>query len=93
MGKWYLNSLPGDGFGYYKVLTGAGNQGFYYNPEFNLNGKDTVTEKGYSTDIITEESAEWLQKLKERDNPFMLFGHYKAPHEPYVPFSSITSMN
>jgi arylsulfatase A-like enzyme len=85
MGKWHLNSLPGDGFDYYKVLTGAGNQGFYYNPEFNVNGKDTVTEKGYSTDIITEESIEWLQKLKNRDNPFMLFVQYKAPHVPRMP--------
>ena len=85
MGKWHLNSLPGSGFDYYKVLTGAGNQGFYYNPEFNVNGKDTVTEKGYSTDIITEESIEWLQKLKNRDNPFMLFVQYKAPHVPRMP--------
>ena len=32
-GKWHLNSRPADEFDEYTILTGAGKQGFYYNPE------------------------------------------------------------
>lgn len=85
IGKWHLNSLPGDEFNYSKVLTGAGKQGYYYNPEFCINGKDTVTHQGYSTDIITDESLEWLKNNSTNDEPFMLFVQYKAPHVPRMP--------
>lgn len=85
IGKWHLNSLPGEEFHYSKVLTGAGKQGFYYNPEFCINAKDTVTQQGYSTDIITEESIEWLEQRKEEKSPFMLLVQYKAPHVPRMP--------
>ena len=85
IGKWHLNSLPGDEFNYSKVLTGAGKQGFYYNPEFCINGEDTVTEQGYSTDIITDESLEWLKENSKQDDPFMLFVQFKAAHVPRMP--------
>ena len=85
IGKWHLNSLPGDAFNYSKVLTGAGKQGFYYNPEFCVNGKDTLTHQGYSTDIITDESLEWLEQNSGKEEPFMLFVQYKAPHVPRMP--------
>src|SRR6056297_2716454 len=71
IGKWHLNSLPGDEFDYSKVLTGAGKQGFYYNPEFCINATDTVTEQGYSTDIIADESIVWLEQRKDENSPFM----------------------
>ena len=32
-GKWHLNSRPADEYDEYTILTGAGKQGFYYNPE------------------------------------------------------------
>jgi len=85
IGKWHLNSLPGDEFHYSKVLTGAGNQGFYYNPDFCINGKDTVSTKGFSTDIITDESLQWLNEHKDSKNPFMLFVQFKAAHVPRMP--------
>lgn len=85
IGKWHLNSLPGDEFNYSKVLTGAGKQGFYYNPEFCIDGKDTVTHYGYSTDIITDESLLWLKNNSTDDQPFMLFVQFKAPHVPRMP--------
>jgi len=85
IGKWHLNSLPGDEFGYSKVLTGAGKQGFYYNPDFCINAGDTIQEAGFSTDIITDESIEWLEQHKEADKPFMLMVQFKAPHVPRMP--------
>lgn len=85
IGKWHLNSLPGNEFNYSKVLTGAGKQGFYYNPEFCVNSKDTITHQGYSTDIITDESLRWLDNNSGDDEPFMLFVQFKAPHVPRMP--------
>jgi arylsulfatase A-like enzyme len=85
IGKWHLNSLPGDEFGYSKVLTGAGKQGFYYNPDFCINAGDTITKRGFSTDIITNESIRWLRKNRRSGEPFMLFVQFKAPHVPRMP--------
>ncbi len=82
-GKWHLNSPPGDSFASWKILKGAGGQGFYYNPDFiSSNGKETV-EDGYSTDIITDDSLDWLNENSE--NPFCLFVHFKATHVPRMP--------
>ena len=44
IGKWHLGTTP-TGFDYSKVLTNWGGQGTYFNPEFCINGKDTVVEK------------------------------------------------
>ena len=90
IGKWHLNSLPGDEFNYWKVLTGAGKQGFYYNPSFasSTGSGEEETIMGYSTDIVTDEALRWLGNNagnEEESNPFMLFVQYKAPHVPRMP--------
>jgi len=82
-GKWHLNSNPGDSFTSWNILKGAGGQGYYYNPDFlSSDGKATVKE-GYSTDIITNYSLNWLKN--NSNNPFCLFVHYKATHVPRMP--------
>ncbi len=40
--------------------------------------------EGYATDIITDLSLEWLQ-VRNRDLPFCIMVHHKAPHRPWVP--------
>lgn len=85
IGKWHLNGNPGDEFDYWKILMGAGRQGFYYNPDFiDSQGHKGVME-GYSTDLITNEALKWLDKKKNESDPFMLFVQYKAPHVPRMP--------
>ncbi len=87
IGKWHMNDPPGDGFDYSNRLTGAGKQGFYYNPEF-VSGEGDTTEsvKGHSTDIVTDQSLHWLdQNGSKEEEPFMLFVQYKAPHVPRMP--------
>ena len=37
---------------------------------------------GFSTDIITDLSIDWL-KERDQDKPFMLMTHFKATHEPF----------
>lgn len=84
-GKWHLNSKPGDEFDTYKILTGAGRQGFYYNPEFFDSETGTETMQGYSTDLVTDEALRWLEEARDPDQPFSLLVQYKAPHVPRMP--------
>ena len=79
IGKWHLVSNP-TGFDYWDILTG---QGDYYNPVFIREGERIVRE-GYSTNITTDVAMEWLDS-RDRDRPFCLFLHYKAPHRSWMP--------
>ena len=79
VGKWHLVSEP-VGFDYWDILTG---QGDYYNPVFIRNGERLVRE-GYCTDITTDVAFEWLDS-RDREKPFCLFLHYKAPHRSWMP--------
>ncbi len=82
-GKWHLGSEP-RGFDYFKFHEGGGQQGFYWNPVYNENGK-TVTEKGYATNLTANFALEWLNKAKDKDKPFCLILQFKAPHRNWEP--------
>ncbi|SBT11296.1 sulfatase family protein [Vibrio celticus] len=85
IGKWHMHPTPVNEFGYSLVLNGSGGQGTYYNPEFvDQKGKTTVME-GYSTDLITDMSLDWLEESRDADKPFLLKVQYKAPHTPRRP--------
>ena len=80
VGKWHLVSYP-QGFDYWKILPG---QGLYYDPRMiNMNG-DTTVLKGYATDVITNEAIKWLDS-RNKEKPFLLLLHHKAPHRNFVP--------
>ncbi len=79
VGKWHLKSHP-TGFDYWNVLPG---QGDYYHPDFIQQGKDTCYS-GYVTEIITDLSINWL-KNRDRQKPFFLMMHHKAPHRSWMP--------
>lgn len=83
IGKWHLghggNSDPA-GFDYWCVLPG---QGDYHNPTFyDMGQKKQYT--GYVTDIITDMSIDWLES-RDKERPFFLMCHHKAPHRPWEP--------
>lgn len=84
-GKWHLNNRPADEYDTYKLLTGAGKQGFYYNPEFYDSETGGETVEGYSTDIITDEALRWLEEERDSERPFLLFVQYKVAHVPRMP--------
>jgi N-acetylglucosamine-6-sulfatase len=84
-GKWHLNSRPADEFDTYTILTGAGKQGFYYNPEVYSPEAGTQTWRGYSTDLVTDRALRWLEEEREAERPFLLLVQYKAPHVPRMP--------
>src|SRR5262245_58798762 len=79
-GKWHLHTNP-VGFDAWKILPG---QGRYHDPILiSMDDKKSV-HKGYSEDVITDLSLEWLKK-RDKTKPFILLCHYKAPHRPWDP--------
>ncbi len=81
VGKWHLKTEP-QGFDYWNILI---DQGEYYNPRFIENG-DTGVIKGYATDVITELALDQLKK-QDKNKPFAMLVHHKAPHRNWMPHS------
>lgn len=79
VGKWHLKSEP-TGFDYWNILPGQGN---YYNPDFIEMGEKKRVE-GYVTDLTTDFAINWLDK-RDKNKPFSLFLHHKAPHRNWMP--------
>lgn len=79
IGKWHLVSDP-TGFDHWDILPG---QGLYYNPPMIRNG-ERLKRQGYTTDIITDLSIDWL-KNRDKSKPFLLMSQHKAPHREWSP--------
>jgi arylsulfatase A-like enzyme len=79
VGKWHLRSDP-TGFDYWNILPG---QGQYYNPDFIEMGKKKKVE-GYCTNLTTDFALNWLDK-RDKEKPFCLLLHHKAPHRTWQP--------
>jgi arylsulfatase A-like enzyme len=79
VGKWHLKSEP-TGFDDWRILRG---QGQYYNPLLLANGVETEVT-GYVTDLITEQSLDFLEN-RDRSRPFALLYQHKAPHRNWMP--------
>jgi arylsulfatase A-like enzyme len=74
IGKWHLESDP-TGFDHWHILPG---QGQYYNPPMIREGQ-RVQHEGYTTDLITDFSIQWLEN-RDKSKPFLLMSQHKAPH-------------
>ncbi len=82
-GKWHLGDEAPHwptGFEEWRVLQG---QGPYFDPEMNCNGRMASFE-GYTSDIITELTLDYLAG-RDRERPFFVQCHHKAPHRPWDP--------
>ena len=81
VGKWHLINNPTPAmFDFWEILPG---QGQYYNPPMIRNG-ERVKHDGYTTDVITDISLDWLKK-RDKNKPFLLMCHHKAPHREWEP--------
>ncbi len=87
IGKWHLKKEP-KGFDYYNVLPG---QGLYIDPKLKEisdtwqdSNKGGKVYKGYVTDIITNLAIKWLDQ-RDKNKPFFLMVHHKAPHGLWEP--------
>jgi arylsulfatase A-like enzyme len=90
LGKWHLGSTP-RGFDYYMYHNNAGQQGFYWNPVYDYNGKQ-VKINGYATNITTDSALAWLDRIKDSGKPFLMLLHYKAPHRNWFPDKKYENM-
>ena len=85
IGKWHLKKEPA-AFDYYCVLPG---QGSYYNPTFRVRGEKAWPGNGikaegkHSSDAITDISLKWLKNGWDKEKPFFLMHHFKAPHDMF----------
>lgn len=82
-GKWHLGTLP-VGFDMFKIHVASGQQGLYWNPTYNVNGKDEKV-KGYETNLNTDFAINWMDKERDKNKPFMMILQYKSPHRPWDP--------
>jgi arylsulfatase A-like enzyme len=91
IGKWHLAIDP-TGFDHWNILPG---QGVYINPKLRPIGAKPKELKeftgGYSEDVITDLSIDWL-KRRDKDKPFYLMCHFKAPHRPWDPAPRFTNL-
>jgi arylsulfatase A-like enzyme len=89
VGKWHLHSNP-VGFDSWSILPG---QGRYHDPQFvemgdeHMSGRvkqgKRTTYKGHSSDVIADKALHYLEKVRPKNQPFMLFCQFKAPHDTW----------
>ncbi|EJX05192.1 mucin-desulfating sulfatase (N-acetylglucosamine-6-sulfatase) [gut metagenome] len=86
IGKWHLKKKP-TGFDYFNVFH---DQGDYVDPVFKTDsnwvddteGKHGVQQKGFSTDLVTDQVMDWIRQ-RDPNKPFLMCCHFKATHEPW----------
>lgn len=80
-GKLHFGNNP-KGFDQFKILPG---QGHYYNPDFITKHEGRINIEGYTSDIITDMTLDWLKEERVEDKPFLLMYLHKAPHREWLP--------
>lgn len=91
-GKWHMGDatdMPRDGFDRWVSFEG---QGHYYpviQPDgspntINVDG-ESVPQKGYITDELTDYAMDWLEQGRDQDKPFFLYLAHKAVHSDAKP--------
>lgn len=85
LGKWHMGNAddaPQPGFDYWLSFKG---QGVYYNPTFNINGKQvSYTDSSNTTDLLTDYALRWLDGTNKA-KPFCLYLSHKAVHAMFEP--------
>lgn len=85
VGKWHLGLTDAhhptqNGYDYFMGFRGGGTTPV--DPLLEKEGKERQFE-GLTTDILTDHAIEFLEK--EKDGPFLLSLHYRAPHTRWLP--------
>lgn len=82
IGKWHMANTaePRPYFDYWLSFKG---QGVYHDPLFNINGEN-VPQKGYTTDLLTDYTIDFIEK-QPKDKPYFAMLSHKAVHEPFMP--------
>lgn len=80
-GKLHFGNSP-KGFDEFKILPG---QGTYYNPDFITKNEGKIRVEGYTTDLITDLTVDWLDEERDTTKPFLMMYLHKAPHREWLP--------
>nr|MBI1229984.1 sulfatase-like hydrolase/transferase [Cytophagales bacterium] len=88
IGKIHLGGKP-QGYNFSLTLPGQGN---YYNPEFIKNGTEEVKFEGHCEALIPQFVVEWLENDWDRNKPFAINYHTKAPHRNWMPEEKYLSL-
>ncbi len=84
MGKWHMGGAsdePRPGFDKWVSFRG---QGVYFNPTFNIDGKQ-VKREGHVSDLLTDYALDWIENDCDSGKPFMLYLSHKAVHAMFEP--------
>lgn len=86
IGKWHMGEHTYEkrpGFDYWASFRG---QGQYYNPAFNVNGKEQAfTDSTYVSDKITDYAVDFISAAKDKEEPFFLYVSHKGVHADFEP--------
>ena len=83
-GKWHCGYEPKfnpRNLGFDEFVGFLHGGGGYHNPKFWQDGLQPVALQGYSTDIITDRSLDFIKR--HRGKPFFLYVAHQAVHNPY----------
>ncbi|SFG66819.1 sulfatase family protein [Pedobacter insulae] len=85
MGKWHMGNTddqPQPGFNKWISFKG---QGEYYNPTFNIDGKEIKQPRGsYTTDLLTDYALDFI-KQSDKNKPFFVYLSHKGVHADFQP--------
>ncbi|MFN3801033.1 sulfatase [Belliella pelovolcani] len=86
-GKWHLGPVKADSptnpkaMGFDEYL--SHDNFFEMNPALSKNGAPEEVYEGESSEILVTEAMHFIQKAKEKNQPFFVVIWYGSPHEPY----------
>jgi arylsulfatase A-like enzyme len=86
-GKWHLGPVKADSptnpkaMGFDEYL--SHDNFFEMNPALSRNGAPEEIYEGESSEILVAEAMHFIQKAKEKNQPFFVVIWYGSPHEPY----------
>jgi len=84
-GKWHMGNMDGSKQPGFDQWVSFRDQGVYYSPTFNINGKEVKQPEGsYTTDLLTDYAIDWLNTL-DSGQPFFLYLSHKGVHAEFEP--------
>lgn len=85
-GKWHIGYATGDpepGFNHWE---GMRNQGEYWGPNVNIDGKwEKYCDTTYVTDLLTEHAISFIKKQHAAQKPFFVYLSHKGVHLDFSP--------
>lgn len=87
VGKYHLGERPechptNVGFDYFMGFLEGGTTP--ENPTLEKDGENKKFE-GLTVDILTDDALDWMKSAAEKDSPFFLSVHFRAPHTKWLP--------